>query len=103
VTDLAYSYRFEDIQDRLRPVRISRDGWDTPRSVKLAINDKHLLTRRRLEAPMPAEVADLIDVATAIYTADRLSWQNAETQRSLHIRLPLRNRTVFPNLVFRSI
>ncbi len=90
MTHLVYSYRFEDIQDRLRPVHISRDGWDTPRSVKLAINDKHLLTRRRLEAPIPAEVADLIDVATAIYTADRLSWQNAETQRSLHIRLPLR-------------
>jgi hypothetical protein len=83
-----YTYVFADLSDTLRAVtRIGRNtAASVPSTCKVAIDDSQLLSLRRV----PAEVADLIDLAVSVYVADRLSIRKAQRSRRIQVVVPVR-------------
>lgn len=55
----------------------------------VSIDDNQLLFRYR--SAIPGHVADLIDLAFAVYVADRLSNRKSNHPRRIHLALPVRN------------
>ncbi|ALF52911.1 hypothetical protein ACX27_08630 [Nostoc piscinale CENA21] len=65
------------------------------------VDDKEF--KYRVKADFSPVVADLIDIAIAIYTSDRLAPQNlTEKQRRFHVKLPVRNPEWLSSETFRT-
>jgi hypothetical protein len=62
------------------------------KKLTIGINVDDIEFKYRVKAEFPPIVADLIDLAVAIYTSDRLAPQSlTEKQRRFHVILPVRN------------
>lgn len=87
---LEYVYQFEALGDELSYVILDDFKTGQRNRLKVKVLDKQLLfcSQKRV----PAEIADLIDLATAVYTADRLCvTQQRNTPRYIRIILPVRH------------
>jgi hypothetical protein len=86
-----YTHVFDDLSDTLRAVTLF--GRSTAANMvstyKVVIDDRQLLSLRRV----PEEVADLMDLAVAVYIADRLSIRKASRSRrtQIHVVVPVRH------------
>jgi len=83
-----YIYTFSDIRDKLDFVHINnlRDGQEY--TLRVAIDDVQLASF--CNDRLYGNVADLGDIAAAVYTADRLSVRSKQVPRHIHINLPVR-------------
>ena len=83
-----YTYVFADLSDTLRAVTLlgRNTAANVPSTCKVAIDDSQLLSLRQV----PAEVADLIDLAVSVYVADRLSIRKAQRSRRIQVVVPVR-------------
>ncbi|MBE9197676.1 MULTISPECIES: 7-cyano-7-deazaguanine synthase [unclassified Nodularia (in: cyanobacteria)] len=69
----------------------------------IGINVDDIEFKYRVKVEFPAIVADLIDLAVAIYTSDRLAPQSlTEKQRRFHVILPLRHPELLSAEPFRT-
>ena len=91
-----YSYRFGDFRDRQNLVEARIERTHEKRIFAVAINDLALLESS--SSSMPPELADLLDIAVAVYVADRMSLRGRDRQCSIAITLPLRDHTRFASL-----
>lgn len=90
--DPAYDicFEFPDILGKQNIVHFIEYPSVEQKSVIVILDDSSL--RYRVQASFPSPVADLMDLALAIHTADRLTVQNLEQdQKHIHITLPVRN------------
>jgi queuosine biosynthesis protein QueC len=90
-----YTYIFSNLSDT--PNAVSRLGGNTAANrvspCKVIIEDSQLLSLRRV----PAEVADLIDLAVSVYVADRLSIRNTQRPCRIQIVIPIRHPEILGN------
>ena len=90
VEERAYSFDFAPLSDGGSPVRLH--GWPDPgrpREFVVSLDDAELT--RLAVAVVPPVAADLLDLAVAIYVADRLApYRLDRGHRRVHVRLPLR-------------
>jgi Queuosine biosynthesis protein QueC len=89
-----YIYIFDDIGSEPGNVRIVSPYHAEMNQIQIAVNDNQFLYRRHTR--MDPHLADLVDIAVAVYVADRLSIRRHEhKQRSLYLHLPLRHPEIF--------
>lgn len=83
-----YEYTFTDIKESLDFVQVNDHQNGREYRLRVAIDDSQLrsLSNDRLSG----NIADLVDIALAVYTADRLSVRKEQVPRRLHINLPVR-------------
>ncbi len=92
-----YTYLFQSIaekQDRV-DITIHKSGEKTgeKRSVSVSANDSQFSDR--YSAYLPPGLADLIDIATAVFTADRMTVRRGDMRCSIESTLPLRNPDLY--------
>jgi len=90
VNQCDYSYIFSEISKRHHRGSVQRINHETnrPEFLSISVNDDDLLSRRL--ATMPAIVADLIDVASAVHVADRLTPRREDATYHIALTLPVR-------------
>ncbi|MEK0190700.1 MAG: hypothetical protein EAZ78_11055 [Oscillatoriales cyanobacterium] len=70
-------------------------------SIGITIEDKEF--NYRVKQEFPSVVADLIDLAVAIHSADRLAFQNLRQDQSrIYVKLPVRHPEIMNTELFRS-
>lgn len=67
----------------------------------IAVRDNQL--RRRAKAWIPAEVADLIDLAVVVHEADRLSIRRGDMPCHIHVIVPVRRPDLFDDPAVRDL
>lgn len=92
------TFQFSSIAEGLSRVDIATHETGEMRSVSVAVNDHQLIERS--SAYLPSRLANLIDIATAVYAADRLGLRRnrtlyGETRRNIEVILPVRNPDYF--------
>lgn len=93
-----YVLTFSDLREQAGKIRLVDNRLDKSSIVGLEVRDRDLQSRQI--AGMPSEIADLVDLAIAIYTSDRLCYRPAKSRVCyLHVELPLRNPRVFASRV----
>ncbi len=88
-----YIYCFDAITDKPSKVQFTNPYTYNTHSLHIAVNDSQFLFKRHHQ--MPPEIADLVDIAVAVYVADRLSIPKSGMQRNIHIVLPVRHPEIF--------
>ncbi len=90
-----YTYEFDGISDRLTnsPLRIHNHRDGLQRDILVAVDDSDFLDIRGRQ--VPSHIADLIDLAVAIYEADRWSKRREDEPCKILVRLPVRHPEVF--------
>src|SRR6266540_7178395 len=86
---LDYSYVFDDISNHLEPAQVFNHGTQQHAQVRIAVRDQ--VFRGQFGQPVPPLLADLTDLALAVYFADRLSRRERHQGRRIHIDLALRH------------
>ena len=90
IEERAYAFDFAPLSDGGAPVQLR--GWPDPdrlRGFTVSLDDAELA--RLAVAVVPPVAADLLDLAAAIYAADRLApYRLDRGHRRVHVRLPLR-------------
>ncbi len=89
MSELDYVYRFDDIMQKQSLLQFANLRKNEQHDVYVKVNDSQLLLKRHHQ--MPAEIADLVDLAVTVYIADRLSIQENGISRNIHIILPVRH------------
>lgn len=92
---LDYTYIFSPITNTLARICFIDYHKDEQHFLQVSVNDKQLL--RKSLRQIPTEVADFVDIAVAVYVADRLSIQKADMPRSIGIVMPVRNPEILSN------
>ncbi len=88
-----YTYLFNDITDQSSRVQVSNHRDNKVYHATIGVRDNQLSWWQLSQ--MPATVADLIDVGTAIYVADRLSLRRRDKSCNIKVVLPVRQVDVF--------
>lgn len=96
--ELDYTCDFDPMGEKLKkgPMRLTNHATNQTYHDLLVAVDDSKLSHINYKAVSPL-LADLIDIATAIHIADRLSKRYKNMPRRIQIRLPLRKREVFSN------
>ncbi len=85
-----YTIGFPDIRDSGNSIRFINHSNNNETDVCLSLEDTEFKSRAYKE--FPSIIADLIDLAVAIFASDRLVFQNPRQEQSyLHINLPVRH------------
>ncbi|BAY44308.1 hypothetical protein SAMD00079811_19040 [Scytonema sp. HK-05] len=85
-----YTLHFQPVLNSNGSVLFIDHSQDKKLTIGINVDDTEF--KYRVQAEFPAIVADLIDLAVAIYTSDRLAPQSlTEKQRRFHVRLPVRH------------
>jgi hypothetical protein len=84
-----YTYTFADVRDELAPVYIANSRTPDVTEIRAAIHDQQLASLSC--SPMPAPVADIVDMALAVYVADRFSSFCDGDRTRIHVTLPVRH------------
>jgi hypothetical protein len=86
----SYTYIFDDIADASQPgaVKVIKHHAQKQACMSIAVKDGQFIKRHL--SHMSAPLADCVDVATAVYTADGLSAYYGHARTIIHIVLPLR-------------
>lgn len=87
-----YRFVFADMMDRRTPVQIIRSADGQKRIAQIGIDLAQLV--QRAQQPLPPHVADLIDLALAVYVADRLTIRRADMAATITVSLPIRHEEV---------
>jgi 7-cyano-7-deazaguanine synthase in queuosine biosynthesis len=90
-----YTFDFEGISDHLYNSRLHITNHREGRTVTIhvSVDDSDFLRLRGLQ--VNSHVADLIDLAVAIYEADRWSLRDSESPCVIRVRLPIRHLSTF--------
>jgi len=88
-----YKCVFNGIGDRLDTAFFTNRHGETS-SFRVKVDDSQL----RYQSTTPPQVADLVDLASAIYVADRLSIRKKDCKRYIQVELPVRHRELFQKL-----
>jgi len=89
-----YTFEFQPISNSNGSFKFIDHFHEQEESIGFNINDEAFAYR--VENKFPSIIADLIDLAVAIYASDRLAFHDlGKTQRCLHISLPLRHPELF--------
>lgn len=85
-----YTLHFQPVLNSNGSVLFIDHSQDKKLTIGINVDDTEF--KYRLKAEFPAIVADLIDLAVAIYTSDRLAPQTfTQKQRRFHVILPVRH------------
>lgn len=86
---LEFAFNFPNVRRQLQETRMVHcvSGKDT--RFRVGFDDTQFA--RLAQNPMPAHIADLVDIAFAVAVADRLAVPHTNQQRLLEIVLPVRN------------
>jgi len=85
-----YTLHFQPVLNSNGSVTFVDHSQDKKLTVGINVDDTEF--KYRVKAEFPAIIADLIDLAVAIYTSDRLAPQSlTEKQRRFHVILPVRH------------
>ena len=85
-----YSLDFQPVLNSNGSVQFFDHSQNKKLTIGINVNDIEF--KYRVKAEFPPIVADLIDIAVAIYTSDRLAPQSlTEKQRRFHVILPVRH------------
>lgn len=89
-----YTYRFSGISDQLQNGRLEIHDHRNGRTfnIRVAVDDQDFLHLRGLR--VESRIADLIDLAVAIYEADRWSKRVEKRPTVLRVVLPVRNTEI---------
>lgn len=87
-----YRFIFADMMDRLSHVQIVSPRSQQKHVIQVGIDLAQLI--HRAQHPLPSLVADLIDLAVAVYVADRLTVRHADTAATITLSLPVRHEEV---------
>jgi len=89
-----YNYIFDDIGPGYNNVSVRSSSFIGVKNILLMLNDDHFLNRR---SPYISPImADLLDIAVAVFTADRFSTRfRSHTHRELSIEISLRCPEIF--------
>ena len=89
-----YNYIFDDIGPGYNNVSIRNSSYIGEKNILLMLNDDHFLNRR--SAYISPVMADMLDIAVAVFTADRFSTRHKNhTHREINIEIPLRCPEIF--------
>jgi 7-cyano-7-deazaguanine synthase in queuosine biosynthesis len=89
--ELDYTYIFDDIGDISRQVSVIDHRENKQFAISVAVDDYQLLCQSRV----PAEIADLVDLAVTIHVADRMSIRQEDFPCRIHVVLPVRYPEMF--------
>ncbi len=92
-----FSYCFNDITHEFSSVQINEHKGRKCSSLQVGVNDKQIISEHH--EYMPSTVADLIDLAVAIYTADRCSHASNGVARQIKVTLPVRNPLLLTSVI----
>ncbi|MDY6804535.1 MAG: hypothetical protein SXA11_12110 [Cyanobacteriota bacterium] len=95
-TNSHYTFNFEPISNSKGSVRFVDRSKGDERVIGLTVDDQEL--SNRVLPNFPPIVADIVDLAVAIYACDRLANQKFTQQRCLEVTLPVRH----PELLGKS-
>ena len=87
-----YTYLFDPLTEMPARVRVIDQHVREQYALQVAVDDHQLLLKTH--RMMPAEIADLVDVAVMVYVADRLSIRQADMPCCIHSILPVRHPEV---------
>src|SRR5579863_8134496 len=93
-----YEYHFKDITDIPRSVKVTDHWTNKTFNFSIAIDDRQLLFKRYHQ--IPANLADLVDIAVTVDIADRLSIAKEDMSRNIQINLPVRQPEIFSRYQF---
>ena len=97
-----YRFNFSDIDVKKQSVRVTcvSPGYkrrilknNNSKNLTVSIDDSQLTFRVRSQ--MKPELADLLDIATAVYVADWLSPREVDANCEIHLSIPVRNLELF--------
>lgn len=88
-----YYFNFPDLTDKLEHVKVFHRYKNQWYSIVARVEDKTFTQTNTTE--LPSILADLVDLASAIYIADWLSPRRKSCSHDIHINLPLRNPVLF--------
>ena len=91
---LRYTYNFSDI-NAATSVEVTDHYTNQLHRLRVALNDTQFLAAS--SRPIAGEVADLIDLAVAVHTADRWSYRRKDLTRRIELILPVRHPHLFSN------
>jgi hypothetical protein len=96
-----YTLHFQSVSNSNGSVLFIDHSQDQKLTIGINVDDTEF--KYRVKAQFPAIVADLIDLAVAIYTSDRLAPQSlTKKQRRFYVILPLRHPELFSAEPFRT-
>ncbi|MCT7952892.1 7-cyano-7-deazaguanine synthase [Ancylothrix sp. C2] len=96
-----YTFKFEAILNSNGLVKFIDHFHKKEESIGFIVNDEEFSSR--VETKFPSIIADLIDLAVAIYASDRLAVYNLErTQRRIYVFLPLGHPELFNGELLQS-
>ncbi len=87
--NIDYTYLFHSITEKQNRVDVTVHRTGDKHSVSLAANDSQFIDR--CSAYLPSRLADLIDIAAAVFAADRLTVRHGEIRCGIEIILPVRD------------
>lgn len=87
--NIDYTYLFHDISEKQNGVDVTLHKTGEKRSISVAANDSQFIDR--CSAYLPSHLADLVDIATAVFAVDRMTVRDGGLRCSIEIILPLRN------------
>jgi hypothetical protein len=90
-----YTYEFSDIGERQSYVKVTIHRTGEERTFTICVDDEDLARCRRRDVSQ--KLADLMDIAVAVYAADRTSKREPDIQCNIKINLPVRHPEVFNN------
>lgn len=93
---LDYTYIFDPITTTLSRVQVIDHRKSKQYLLQVTVDDHQFLLKSHRR--MPAEIADLVDVAVTVYVADRLSIRKADMPCGIHIIVPLRLPEILSSL-----
>lgn len=96
-----YTFIFRDIAAAGSLVQFFDHCSRRRRDLRLSINDDQLL--RATGHPMPSILADIVDLAGAVYVADRLSLQRTPRRVRLEVALPVRHPDVLGSAEMQAL
>jgi hypothetical protein len=87
--NIDYTYRFHNITEKQAPVDVTIHKTAEKRTFSVAANDSQFIDRP--SNYLPTKLADLVDIATAVFTADHMATRRGEMPCGIEIILPVRN------------
>lgn len=101
IKQLNYTLDFKSILNSQGSVDFFDYDKKIKKNIGITIKDREL--NYRFYSNFPSVVADLIDLAVAIYASDRLSYQPLrETQSQIYVTLPVRNPQLFNSALLQE-
>ncbi len=96
-----YTLKFSPVSNSNGSVRFINHSQGKEQTIGINLVDQ--VFENRVQVEFPAIIADLIDLAVAIHTSDRLAPQNLnEKERHLHVILPVRHPELLSAELFQT-